>query len=529
MKKIACLIVLLVCAGVVSAQHNEIKEAKRLLDVDRAAQAVAVMERSINQYPKKGELYYYLGYAQLKNNEYEAAAKSFDMGITKFRKVAINYAGRGHLEMLKKQQSVAENHLNQAVQLSKSKNVAVLKAVANAYLTEKTNVSKAYALLQKAKSIHNDAEIEMLRGDALIMQNQGGAAASAYEHASLLEPSNGKPYYKLGLLYARVNPVLSQQSFEKAVTVDPHFTAAYEELADMYYQQKEPQKAVAAAEQFRQLSSDPEKIKIRLAFIYIMNGEYAKANALFKEQLEKDDVKPLVYRYYIRSLQATGLHEDSVESANISNQFLANASPDDISANDMVDLAQLYLAMGNDSLGEAQLKRAIEFDPQSTNAAQLHAEILYKSKRYAEAAEAYEKLVDVKDNPSPNEYLNMARAYSITEQYEEADTVYEKLVEKYPTNIQVAIESARVKANIDSAQDDALAKPLYEKVIELGEAAPDKYKNYMIEAYKYMGSYYALQEGNVAKGKAYFEKVLSLNPADSQAKEVLDAIRSGEI
>ncbi|HNC31382.1 MAG TPA: tetratricopeptide repeat protein, partial [Cyclobacteriaceae bacterium] len=213
----------------------------------------------------------------------------------------------------------------------------------------------------------------------------------------------------------------------------------------------------------------------------------------------------------------------------VSEQFLTKALVEDLTARDFVDLGKLYIALNQDSLGEIQLKRAIAFDPESIEAAQLHAEMLYKSKRYEEAAEAYEKLVEVKDKPSPNEYLNLARAYSISEQYEEADTVYVKLVEQYPTNIQVAVESARVKANIDSTQDDGLAKPLYEKVIELAEASPEKYKVYMIEAYKYMGSYFAIQEGNVSKGKAYFEKVLTLNPEDSQAKEVLEAIRAGQI
>lgn len=515
--------------GVSFAQQEEIKKAKRQLDIDHTAQAVALLEPAIARYPKAGNVYYYLGYAQLRNNQLDEAARSFDAGIAKFPKEAINYAGKGHLQLIQKRSADAIANLNKALQLSKSKKVPVLKAVAEAYLSDRSTAAKAVPLLQKAKSIDNDAEVEILLGDALLMQNQGGPAASAYENAALLDPKSGKPHYKIGSIYSRVNPTLSLQSFEKSVAVDPEFTASYDELADIYYQQKEPQKAVAAAEKFRQLSSDPDKIQMRLAFIYVMNGEYAKANAIFASQLKKETVKPLVYRYYIRSLQATQLPQDSLESVKISEQFLAKALVEDLSARDFVDLGKLYIALNQDSLGELQLKRAIAFDPESTEAAQLHAEMLYKSKRYEEAAEAYEKLVEVKDKPSPNEYLNLARAYSISEQYEEADTVYVKLVEQYPTNIQVAVESARVKANIDSTQDDGLAKPLYEKVIELAEVAPDKYKVYMIEAYKYMGSYYAIQEGNVPKGKAYFEKVLTLNPDDSQAKEVLEAIRAGQM
>jgi len=53
--------------------------------------------------------------------------------------------------------------------------------------------------------------------------------------------------------------------------------------------------------------------------------------------------------------------------------------------------------------------------------------------------------------------------------------------------------------------------------------------NDLIEAYKYMGSYYAITENNLTKGKEYFQKVLALSPDDAQAKEVLESIRQGAI
>lgn len=531
MKKKA--LVLIMCSfGLVVAvfgQRSEIKKSKRLISVDHATEAMAPIEAAIRENPKEADLYYYLGYAQLKNNQLDAAAKSFDAGIAKNPKEAINYAGKGHLALLQNRPAEAKTNLDKALQLSKSKKAPVLKAVAEAYLTQPQRAGEAVALLLKAKAIKDDAEVETLLGDAYILQNQAGSAVSAYENAAAMDPNNGEPYYKIGMIYTRVNPQMSQQSFEKAVAVDPDYTYAYDELADIYYQQKEADKAVAAAEKFRQLSSDPEKIKMRLAFIYVMQGEYAKGNQLFSELTTQENVKPLVYRYYIKSLQATKDSTDSVTSVEVSEQFLTKAKPEDITPKDYIELGKLYLAMNNDSLGEIQLTKAVQLDPKSVDAAQAQAEIYYKNRKYAEAAEAYKRLVAVKEKPSPNEYLNMARAYSMTEQYLQADTVYVQLVEQYPTNIQVLVESARVKANIDSTQEAGLAKPLYEKILELSSAAPDKNKTFIIEAYKYLGSYYAISEGNLAKGKEYFQKVLALNPGDAQAKEVLDAIRQGAI
>lgn len=530
MKRAGLLIVLyLICNAFAFAQHASVKKSKRLIAIDHGTEAMAPVEAAIRENPKAADLYYYLGYAQLKNNQLDAAAKSFDAGIAKNPKEAINYAGKGHLALLQNNAAEAKINFDKALKLSKSKKVPVLKAVAEAYLTQPQRAGEAVALLLKAKSIKDDAEVEILLGDAYLAQNQAGSAVSAYENAAAMDTKNGEPYYKIGMIYMRVNPAMSQQSFEKAVAVDPEFTYAYDELADIYYQQKEADKAVAAAEKFRQLSSDPEKIKMRLAFIYVMQGEYAKGNQLFEELVAKDDVKPIVYRYYIKSLQATKDSTDSASSATVSERFLTTAKPEDITPKDYIELGKLYIALGNDSLGESQLTKAVQLDPKSQEAAQAQAEIYYKNKKYSEAADAYKRLVAVKEKPSPNEFLNMARAYSMTEQYQQADTVYTQLVEQYPTNIQVTVEAARVKANIDSTQEAGLAKPLYEKVLELANAAPEKNKTFIIESYKYLGSYYAISEGNLAKGKEYFQKVLALNPADQQAKEVLEAIRQGAI
>lgn len=530
MKRAGLLIVLsLICNAFAFAQHASVKKSKRLIAIDHGTEAMAPVEAAIRENPKAADLYYYLGYAQLKNNQLDAAAKSFDAGIAKNPKEAINYAGKGHLALLQNNAAEAKINFDKALKLSKSKKVPVLKAVAEAYLTQPQRAGEAVALLLKAKSIKDDAEVEILLGDAYLAQNQAGSAVSAYENAAAMDTKNGEPYYKIGMIYTRVNPAMSQQSFEKAVAVDPEFTYAYDELADIYYQQKEADKAVAAAEKFRQLSSDPEKIKMRLAFIYVMQGEYAKGNQLFEELVAKDDVKPIVYRYYIKSLQATKDSTDSASSATVSERFLTTAKPEDITPKDYIELGKLYIALGNDSLGESQLTKAVQLDPKSPEAVQAQAEIYYKNKKYNEAADAYKRLVAVKEKPSPNEFLNMARAYSMTNQYQQADTVYTQLVEQYPTNIQVTVEAARVKANIDSTQEAGLAKPLYEKVLELANAAPEKNKTFIIESYKYLGSYYAISEGNLAKGKEYFQKVLALNPADQQAKEVLEAIRQGAI
>lgn len=517
-------------ANLAMGQDEEISKSRRLIDVDHVSESIAPLQEAIKKYPEEADLYYYLGYAQIKNKQFAEAAKSFDDGIKLNPKEAINYAGKGHLSMLEKRPQDAKVNLDKALEMTKSKKVPVLKAVTEAYLTDAKFAGDAVALMLKARSINNrDAEIELLLGDAYLLQNQAGSAVSAYENAALYEPTNGMPHYKIGQIYSRSNPPVALAAFEKAVSVDAGFTYAYEELSDIYYQQKQADKAVVAAEKYRQLSGDPEKNKIKLAFIYVMKGEYGKANPIFKEVIAKEIPKPIVYRYYIKSLQATKVSADSLESVNVTNEFLAKANPSDIQPADYLGLGKLLIALKQDSLGVAQLEKAVQLDPKSAEAAQVKAETLFKNRKYKEAADAYEVVVTIKTKPSPNDYLNLGRSYSRSDQYVESDSVYTKLVDQYPSNLPVVVEAARVKANIDSTQEKGLAKPLYEKVLELSTPAPDKNKNYIIEANKYMGAYFLLVQLDIPKAKGYWEKVIAIEPKDKQALEALKAIKDGSI
>lgn len=533
MNKTILFLLFILGAGVAFGQDAEIKKSKRLIDVDHAAEAMAPIEAAIKQYPEESDLYYYLGYAQIKNNQLDAAAKSFDAGIAKDPKEAINYAGKGHLSMLQNRPADAKVNLDKALDISKSKKPYVLKAVAEAYLTNAKFAGDAVALLLKAKAIKNDAETEILLGQAYLLQNQAGSAVSSYENAATMDPKNGKPFYKIGMIYARPNPDESQKYFEKAVAADPEFTHAYDELIDIYYQKKEVDKAIQAAEQFQKLSSDPEKNKEKFALIYVMKGDYVKANTIFREVIAKNpNVRPIIWRFYTKSLLATKTSADSLESVKVAEQFLSTAKPEDILPRDYAEPGKLYLLIKSlpDSVGISLLDKAIQQDPKNVEAAQIRAEALFKSRNFAEAAKAYEYLLSIKPKASATDQLNLARSYTGIENYAKADTVYTKLIELYPTNSAVVALGAGVKANLDPDSKTWLAKPLYEKVLELATAEPTKTtKKDLITAYKYMGSYYAVKEGNLKKGEEYFDKVLALDPTDKQALEVKKAIKEGQM
>jgi tetratricopeptide (TPR) repeat protein len=508
-------------------QDEEINKSRRFIDVDHVADAIAPMQEAIKKYPEEADLYYYLGYAQIKNKQYAEAAKSFDAGIKLNPKEAINYAGKGHLSMLEKRPQDAKINLDKALDMTKSKKVPVLKAVTEAYLTDAKFAGDAVALMLKARSINSrDAEVELLLGDAYLLQNQAGSAVSAYENAALYEPTNGMPYFKIGKIFSRSNPPVSLKNFEKAVEVDPGFTLAYEELGIIYYRQKQADKAVTAYEKYVQLSGNAEENRAKLAFIYFMKKDYVKANEIFNDAVKKPDVTTTTWRYYIKSLTESG---DTLGAKTTSEQFLQKGKVEEIEAADYIVYSKILLSLKQDSLAVLSLTKASQLDPKITEAAELRGDTNFKNGKYAEAAKDYQAVVDNKEKPGPNDQLSLGRAYFRAEQYVESDTVYEYLLQLYPTNMPVNFEAARVKANIDSTSEKGLAKPLYEKVIELALPAAEKNKGYLFESYKYLGAYYLIVQLDIPKAKGYWEKVLAIDPKDNQALEALKAIKDGSI
>lgn len=83
---------------------------------------------------------------------------------------------------------------------------------------------------------------------------------------------------------------------------------------------------------------------------------------------------------------------------------------------------------------------------------------------------------------------------------------------------------ANIANQIDSTMTLYLAKPHYEKFIELASVDTAKYKTNLITAYHYMAFYFVQHEEN-EKALEYYEKILVLDPEDSLAIERIKLIK----
>jgi tetratricopeptide (TPR) repeat protein len=265
-------------------QSPEIRKALRYIDAEQPSKGLAELEKLAGS---NATNLYYLGLGQLRTGAKDKALATFEKGIAAEEKNGLNYAGKGYVRLLEKNPTDAKVQLDKALQVSKSKDVGVLKAVAEAYLTDTKYLLDAINALNKAKGINGtDPEVHLLLGDAFLLQNvqNAGPTVSAYEAAAKNDPKWAKPHFKIGKIYQRARSNDNAiASYEKAIAVDPEFAPAYKELGQFYYTQKQADKAVEAYEKYLPLTEIPGDAKFQLAFFYFMAKKYDKADESFKE------------------------------------------------------------------------------------------------------------------------------------------------------------------------------------------------------------------------------------------------------
>ena len=164
------------------------------------------------------------------------------------------------------------------------------------------------------------------------------------------------------------------------------------------------------------------------------------------------------------------------------------------------------------------------------------AEAYKKKGDYTNAIGIYEKYLDNLKQKTANDINTLATMYmaeasdSTTAEdkkkiyYTKADSIYAEMADKMPSVADFAtLQRAHIGYALDPETKDGLAKPHYEKLIELILAKPTKEETdneRLIESYRYMGYYFMLKEDK-ANSIMYWNKILEIDPDNEMAKQAL--------
>ncbi len=413
------------------------------------------------------------------------------------------------------------------------KNAEVLVGIARAYYEVKDTAS-AVDYANKAIKVKKDyAPAYVLLGDVEQMREDGGAAASWYQQAIYFDPKTPDAYIKYASVYRKISPSEAIAKLEEMRANCPGEPVDAIE-GRLQYSSNNFAEAVACFAKADRNKLEERDIWEYATSLYFLQ-KYQDALDLAKFGLTKNPRSATFNR--LAMFNSTELKEYA--SALQYADALFNKS--DSAKYTYFDVVYYGNALkGNQEYDKAleQYQKALtmEIDDRDKRAG-IYKEIAdaYKGKDdYDNAVKNYREYMNGLDKASAADYAGLGQMYiqradkltgeARTAAFRDAEKVYDELLAKYSDAEDFAtLYKARINSYIDPETKDGLAKPYYEKLVEIISARPERDKTDMtrlLEAYRYLGYYYLLQNDKEVSD-SYWNKILEIDPEDANAKLAL--------
>lgn len=543
----------LLLPGFITAQSLE--EAKKLTENEQYEAATAVYQQLISREPANGNLYYFFGDNYLLGDNADSAMIVFEQGQKADPANLLLQIGRAKSLMdrmsVREAKSAAEKDpsnaeaasryaeaqkrvadaqklIDEAVAKAPAKSAQVLIEAAEA-LIHYTNkdLDKAKTLLDRAQTIEpKNPEVQLLLGDIYTELNNGTLAANYYNEALRLDTTSARGIVSKGRLYKRsTNYEGAAAEFEQAIQLDPNYAPAYRELGEAYFRLGRLEKAKEQYRKYLELSRNNCNARIRYASFLYLSKDYANGLVEINQVKQKCDsgnvtlLRVESYCYYET--------KDYARALSVCNRLFEKLTEDKRSVTDYEYYGKILVAAGRDTAGIESLRRAYRMDPSRVDLLTELSNAYMKAKRYPESIQVLNEKITLGKDVKVADYFNLGRSYYFNLQFAPADSAMMKVNELSPKYASGYLWRAKANTQIDSTSELGLAKPHYEKYIELAEADSAnaaKYNSGLTEAYGYLAYYFILKKDN-ASALIYLRKkaLLPLEPEDK--KNVEDAIK----
>jgi tetratricopeptide (TPR) repeat protein len=452
-----------------------------------------------------------------------------------------------------------------------------LAKIAESYIKEgKVDTSQALPLIREALKIDNkNKDVYLIGGDIYILVNDGSKAISFYNQAQFADPKSPTAAMKIGNIYTKGRALEAAiPYYEQAIQLNANYAPAYRELGQLYLS---AQRFDLSKENFRKYldlteGNIPAKIRYVNALFYakdydnvIKNVEdifkveksrpylnriagysayeknppdYDKALAymetLFKT-VSADRILWKDYHYMARILVKRNQNWPKMadDLASLDQQLNKEKNKLAIAATAaektkekaiIVDLtaketaAKAELAKSDAEIDRAfeEYNKVLELKPGDQALLNEIAANYNNFKRYNGVAKTLTLMLDpTKDNTE--ELLRIGRAYYNAEKYKTADSVFTALTVKSPDYVPAYLWIANTYSKMDPDTKLGLAKPKFEKLIEVAKRDSIKNAPAMMDAFGYL-SYYHMMNNNYSRSKDYYIRMVNLDPNNKEYK-----------
>ena len=452
-----------------------------------------------------------------------------------------------------------------------------LAKIAESYIKEgKVDTSQALPLIREALKIDNkNKDVYLIGGDIYILVNDGSKAISFYNQAQFADPKSPTAAMKIGNIYTKGRALEAAiPYYEQAIQLNANYAPAYRELGQLYLS---AQRFDLSKENFRKYldlteGNIPAKIRYVNALFYakdydnvIKNVEdifkveksrpylnriagysayeknppdYDKALAymetLFKT-VSADRILWKDYHYMARILVKRNQNwpkmADDLASldqqlnkeknklaiaATAAEKTKEKAIIEDLTAKETAAKAELAKSDAEIDRAFEEYNKVLELKPGDQALLNEIAANYNNFKRYNGVAKTLTLMLDpTKDNTE--ELLRIGRAYYNAEKYKTADSVFTALTVKSTDYVPAYLWIANTYSKMDPDTKLGLAKPKFEKLIEVAKRDSIKNAPAMMDAFGYL-SYYHMMNNNYSRSKDYYIRMVNLDPNNKEYK-----------
>ena len=400
--------------------------------------------------------------------------------------------------------------------------------------TARARIYAEYAL--EAVKNHQFAPAFILLGDLKALADDGGAAAQYYDMAVYADPKNPDGYYKYANVYRKLSPSSAVAKLNDLRVQRPDI--AVDALAGrIYYMSNDFDKALASYDK-----ADKNKMEDRDLTDYAMAAFFKQKNQkaldIAKFGLTKKPRSAAFNR--LAFFNSTDLKQFD-QALQYADALFNKSDSAKFSYYDYVYYGKALAGAKRHKEAVAMYEKALQqedLDNKAKRAGVIKdlSDAYQQQEDYPNAIKHYEDYLNNIDKATANDIaalasLHMQHGGTLQDAdakkaaFEKADKVYADLAANYENAAEYAnFMRARVNAQLDPDSKLGLAKPYYEKLIELIEPRAEKdatERARIIESYRYMIAYYFIVKEDKEQAKIYAEKLIQIDPENETAKQVL--------
>lgn len=499
--------------------------------------------------------YYYLGEIAYKEGNLTEAKVNYEKGLAANPESVLNAIGLAKLD-LKTNPKEASKALDE-IQKKIKKDVKLTLAIAEAFQVNGMEEQAEKKLNDARKADKKSPWIYIYEGDLLAAKNDPGQAAQQYDQAINFDPTCIVAYLKGALVYENINYETSLNLLRKAAEIDPTYRLTYKYIGKITNQKGVYPESIEAYKKYFEMPGDHTMEDLtRYASSNFFTNQFDQAISLIEKGLEQEPDNFVLNRLLMYSDNAI---EDYGSALPVAEKFFS-IKRDTVKyiPRDYITYANILIKTGQTAKAIDQYRSALALDPTNIELAKEVAALCGNENMSAEAAEFYQKYIDMAgDAVQPTDYYQLGRYYYLggssvlrldtpavtveelpalkakgTDLLRKADSAFGKMEELIPESYLGSLWRARTNASLDPETEKGLAKPYYEETIKRILAKDDHENNKELsEAFRYLSYYYYLQfdlhKKNEDKANAiqYSEKLLEVDPGNQTAIQLLEFLR----